>query len=401
MKILLCNKFYYRRGGDCIFTMNLAQLLKAKGHEVAIYAMDYPENEASEWTKYWPTNMSKFDAFIRPFGASQVKKGFSQLLQDFKPDVVHLNNIHTQLSPIIAQLAHEFGCKVFWTLHDTKLVCPCYTCMRDGKWCTECFTDKTAVIKHRCMPGSVPGAIIGYLEQKKWSKEKLQENTDLFLPPSRFMMDTCVAGGYDADKFKVLCNFIDVDKVKNPSFNKEDYFVYLGRVNEVKGLRTLCKAASQLPYKLIVIGDGELLTNLKEQYTNVEFKGTMQWNDFRPILENARFMVLPSEWSENNPLTVIESQSLGTPVLGARIGGIPELIIEGDKESDQLLNFSTPQLTKNGMTFESGNVEDLKSKIELMFKTEFDYPSIAKQAVERYSSEAYYDKLIEIYSNNG
>ena len=100
-----------------------------------------------------------------------------------------------------------------------------------------------------------------------------------------------------------------------------------------------------------------------------------------PILRGARFMVLPAEWSENNPLTVIESQSLGTPVLGARIGGIPELIDEG----------------VSGMTFTSGDVEDLKDKIIKMFNHEFDYDAIAKNAIERYSSEAYYEKLMKYY----
>ena len=59
MRILLCNKFYYRRGGDCIVTMNLEQLLKSHGQEVAIFAMDYPENIDSQWKSYWPSNMSK------------------------------------------------------------------------------------------------------------------------------------------------------------------------------------------------------------------------------------------------------------------------------------------------------------------------------------------------------
>lgn len=383
MRILLSNKFYYRRGGDCIYTLNLELLLKEYGHEVAIYSMQYPENLPSEWTKYWPSNMTKVDALIRPFGAKQIKTGFSRLLDDFKPDVVHLNNIHTQLSPVIAKIAHERGVRVVWTLHDTKLVCPCYTCMRDGHWCEECFTDKKAVIKHRCMPGGIIGSTIGYLEAKKWNKEKLQEYTDLFLPPSQFMMDTVVRGGYDPKKFRVLCNFIDVEKVKDPCFDKQDYFVYLGRVNEVKGIRTLCKAAAALPYKLIVIGGGELLPELKELYinSNIEFMGQMEWNDFRPIIERAKFMVLPSEWSENNPLTVIESQSLGTPVLGARIGGIPELIEE----------------KISGMTFESGNVEDLKKKIELMWDASFDYKAIAANAVKRYSSEAYYEQLMKYY----
>ena len=384
MRILLCNKFYYRRGGDCIVTINLEQLLKVHGHEVAIYAMQYPENIDSKWNKYWPSNMSKFDAFTRPFGSNNVRSSFTQLLDDFKPDVVHLHNIHTQLSPAIADIAHERGIRVVWTLHDTKLVCPCYTCMRDGKWCEECFADKKTVIKHRCMPGGIIGSTIGYLEAKMWNIDRLQACTDLFLPPSQFMMDTVVRGGYNPKKFRVLCNFIDVEKVKDPCFEKKDYYIYLGRLNEVKGIRTLCKATVAFPYKLVVIGGGEILSELKHQYkenTNIEFMGQMEWNDFRPLIERARFMVIPSEWSENNPLTVIEAQSLGTPVLGARIGGIPELIEENI----------------TGMTFESGNVKDLKVKIEMMWNASFDYRAIAENAVKRYSSEAYYEQLMKYY----
>lgn len=384
MRVLLANKFYYRRGGDCIVTMGLEELLKSKGHEVAIFSMDYPENVDSPWKKYWPSNMSKGKAFTRPFGDGEVRQKFMQLLDDFHPDVVHLHNVHTQLSPVIAEIAHERGLKVFWTLHDTKLVCPCYTCMRDGKWCEECFTDKTAVIMHKCMPGSIPGAVIGYLEQRKWNAERLQACTTKFLPPSQFMADTCIRGGYDANKFEVLCNFIDVNKVANPKFEKGEYYCYLGRVTEVKGIRTLCEAAKQLPYKLKVIGGGDILDELKATYPDIEFLGQKDWNEFRPVLEGAKFMVLPSEWSENNPLTVIEAQSLGTPVLGSRIGGIPELIDDG----------------MSGMSFESGNVEDLKDKIQTMWESKFDYERIAKNSVERYSSETYYKKLMEIYKGN-
>ena len=384
MKILLSNKFYYRRGGDCIYMLNLEQMLKGHGHEVAVFAMDYPKNLDTPWMKYFPSNMNKLMAFTRPFGSKEVKAKFKKLLDDFQPDVVHLNNIHTQLSPIIAEMAHQRGIRVVWTLHDSKLVCPCYTCMRKGKWCTECFTDKRAVIRYKCMPGGIIGSTIGYLEAKKWNPQRLQACTDLFLPPSQFMADTCIDGGYDKSKFKVLCNFIDVEKVKNPCFEKEDYYVFLGRLTEVKGIRTLCKAAKELPYKLIVIGGGELEEELIKEYnifSNIEFLGQKDWNSFRPILEKARFMVIPSEWSENNPLTVIEAQSLGTPVLGAHIGGIPELIEEG----------------VSGMTFESGNVKDLKDKIQEMFASTFNYERIAQQAVERYSSETYYKKLIEYY----
>ena len=389
MRILLANKFYYRRGGDCIYTMNLEKLLKAKGHEVAVYAMQYPDNEPSEWSCYWPSNMTGLRAVVRPFGVPQVVRGFSRLIDDFCPDVVHLNNIHTQLSPVIAEVAHSKGVRVVWTLHDSKLVCPCYTCSRkiDGKltWCTECFSKKTAVISHRCLHGSLAGSVIGFLEARKWNRERLERCTDLFLPPSQFMMNTCVAGGFSPEKFSVLCNFIDVAKI-TPFENraKGDYYVYVGRIDEAKGVPTLCKAASKLPMKLVAIGGGELLPGLRQQYAtcgNIDFTGQLQWNELMPIVRNARFLVLPSECSENNPLTVIESLSLGTPVLGARIGGIPELIEEG----------------VTGLTFTSADADDLAAKIGQMWQLSFDYEAIARNAVERYSWEAYYTRLMAHY----
>lgn len=383
MRILLANKFYYRRGGDCIVTMELEKLLKAHGHEVAIFSMQYPDNTESEWSGYWPGNMTKAEAFTRPFGARQVVRCFNRLLDDFLPDVVHLHNIHTHLSPVIAEIAHERGIRVVWTLHDSKLSCPCYTCQRDGKWCEECFTDKKAVIRHRCMPGGVIGSIIGYYEMMTWNKDRLQQCVDLFLPPSRFMMDIAVKSGYDAEKFRVNCNFIDVEKVKGGNFEKEAYYTFLGRVTGVKGIRTLCEAASQLPYRLKVIGGGDLQEELSRKYAGaVEFLGEMTWEQLKPVMQKAKFMVLPSEWSENNPLTVIEAQCLGTPVLGARIGGIPELIEVGI----------------SGMTFESGNVEDLKRKIEEMWNAKFDNKKLSESAIERYSGEAYVERLLEYYT---
>ncbi len=383
MRILLANKFYYRRGGDCIYTMNLEQMLKKHGHEVAVFSMQYALNEPSPWTKYWPSEMSKLKAFSRPFGDAEVRRKFTMLLDDFHPEVVHLNNIHSQLSPLIAELAHQRGVRVVWTLHDTKLVCPCYTCQRNGRLCEECFTNKKAVMRHGCMNGGFVGSVVGYYEQKRWNKQRLQNCTDRFIAPSEFLKLTMVRGGYSEEKITVLSNFVDTEKVMNASCEKGDYYVYLGRVTAVKGIRTLCKVAHTLPYPLKVVGDGDLYTQLSSPAApNIEFLGQKDWKEIRPLLERAKFLVLPAEWSENNPLSVIESLSLGTPVLGARIGGIPELIREAEC----------------GMTFTSGDEADLKEKIHLMWDSSFDYHAIAENAVKAYSDEAHYDALMRVYN---
>ena len=377
MKILLCNKFYYRRGGDCIYMLNLEQLLKAHGHEVAVFAMDSSE------VKFKP-GPGMVEAFRRPFGTSEVKKKFCALLDDFKPDVVHLNNIHSQLSPIIAELAHERGIRVVWTIHDRKLLCPRYDGLRKGKEpCRDCFFDGKAVLKNRCMKDSYLASWLAYMEAKKWNRERLEASTDVFICPSQFMADRMMEGEFQKEKIRVLCNFIDITKCKKDSFDERgDYYCYVGRLSQEKGVKTLIKAAQQLPYRLVVIGGGPLEEELKSiESEKISFTGQLDWNQIKEIEGKAKFNVLPSEVSENNPLSVIEAQCLGTPVLGARIGGIPELIEE----------------SKTGMTFESRNVEDLKEKIQAMWQADFDYQSIAKQSQERYGAENYYKELMKIY----
>lgn len=383
MKILLSNKFYYRRGGDCIYMLNLEQLLKSHGHDVAVFAMDYPENIETPWKQYFPQNMSKLMAFTRPFGSKEVKVKFNRLLDDFRPEVVHLNNIHTQLSPVIVEIAHQRRIKTVWTIHDLKLLCPRYDCLRNGKTlCEACFSDKKNVLKYNCMKNSKLASIIAYKEAITWNKDRLESCTDTFICPSQFMADKMKEGGFNPQKLTILSNFIDTLKCKKDSYNKAEYYCFIGRLSHEKGIKTLIEAANMLPYTLKIIGCGPLENEMKKlAKSNIEFIGYQSWEKIKEIAGKSRFNVLSSEVFENNPLSIIEAQCLGTPVLGARIGGIPELITEGI----------------NGMCFESKNVNDLKGKIQIMFQSQFNYENIAQTAQEKYNAENYYQQLINIY----
>lgn len=392
MKVILSNKFYYPRGGDCICTINLEKLLKQKGHDVAIFSMQHPENLETPWNKYFPREVrftpgpGMLEALRRPLGTREVKTKFAQLLKDFQPDILHLNNIHTQLSPVIAEIAHEQGVKVVWTLHDYKLLCPRYDCLRNGQEiCEECFTDKHKVRDYKCMKNSALASFLAYREAKKWSRTRLETVTDAFICPSRFMADKMIQGNFDKTKINTLCNFIDTDKTRKDNYNKEDYYCYIGRLGYEKGIQTLVSAAKQLPYRLKIIGCGPLQETLQTAVSgsNIELLGYKHWPEIKEIAGKARFCVVPSEWYENNPLSIIESQCLGTPVLGSRIGGIPELIEEG----------------KTGMLFVPKDMESLKCKIEEMYTSFFNYEQIALEAHEKYSSEKYYEKLMKIYTS--
>ena len=392
MKILLANKFYYRRGGADVYLINLEELLKAKGYEVAVFSMQHPQGFESPYSKYFPATVEygKTDArqfsllLTRPFGTKEVKRKFNALLDAFQPDVVHFNNIHTQLSPVIAQIAYERGIKTVWTLHDYKIICPGYLCLRgNGQVCELCFNDKWHVLKYKCIKNSLFASLIAYLESKKWTKEKLEKYIDVFICPSKFMASKMIQGGLDKTKIVTLCNFIDVDKTKIENIKKEDYYCYVGRLSREKGIKTLIEAATRLPFNLKIVGDGPLLDELRYSNKNesIEFLGHKNWNDLRNIVAKARFTVTPSECYENNPLSVIESKCLGTPVLGANIGGIPEIIEEN----------------RTGLLFESGNARDLKDKIEQMFEMDFDYTQIARTSQSIYSTENYFREIIKIY----
>lgn len=397
MKILLVNKFYYPRGGDCIYTINLETLLKKHGHEVAVFAMEHPRTLETPWRIFFASEV-KFrlgrhlkDAFLRPFGTQEVIGKFQALLDVFKPDVVHLNNIHSQLSPIVAELSRQRGIKVMWTLHDYKLLCPRYDCQRlDGTHCNVCFANpegsvkrqKLNVLKHKCMKGSYLASFIAYREALKWDRETLEYNTDFFICPSRFMASKMREGGFSESKLRVRANFINVDKCAVTDYSKEEYYCYVGRLSHEKGIKTLVEAANSLPYKLYVIGKGPMERELKKMAKDhVKIVGHKDWEDLKEIERKAKFSVIASEMFENNPLSVIESMCLGTPVLGANIGGIPELIDEG----------------VNGMAFESGNVADLTEKIKVMMGHIFDYRQIAEEAKIKYNDLAYYNFLINLY----
>ena len=390
MRILIANKFYYNRGGDCIASMALEKLLKDKGHDVAFFSMQYAQNFESEWESYFPSEVcfqtsgwkGKAKALTRILSSKEVRRKFTSLLDQFKPDVVHLNNIHSQLSPIIGEIAHRRNIKVVWTMHDYKLICPNYKCLHNGKVCSLCVKDRNPihVLKTKCMKGSFAASTMAYLEALVWNANRLERNTDCFIAPSHFLADLMIKGGFPSDKINVVPNFIN-HELPSGLPEKEDYYVYIGRLSEEKGLHTLLQVAESLPYELHIVGDGPLKGMLPNCSSHIQFLGFKNWNQLVPIAQKAKFLVVPSEWYEVFGLSNIEAQCLGTPVLGADIGGIPETI----------------DVPSCGRLFEAGNKIDLEDKIKLMFERSFNYKRIADVARERFSADNYYKEIIKIY----
>jgi glycosyltransferase involved in cell wall biosynthesis len=371
--------------------MAAERLLKAKGHEVAVFSMQYPDNVSSPWETYFPAEVSFSGATVsgriraaeRIFRAGEVAARFTRLLNDFKPDVVHLHNIHSYLSPVVAQIARRQRLRVIWTMHDYKLICPAYACLRAGKPCEVCFSRKSGVFRHACMKGSRAASLLAWMEALYWNGKKLARLTDRFISPSLFLKEKMVSAGFRAEQMEVLPNFMH--RPTPPPADKEDYYCYTGRLSGEKGVETLLEAAKHLSFPLKVIGGGPLLETLRRQFPqrHIEFTGPLPAEALLPVVQRARFLVMPSVWYENNPFSMIEALCLGTPVLGANIGGIPELIEEG----------------RNGMLFEPGHAEQLREHILHMRQTAFPYQTIAQQALQRFSAENHYERLLAVYQD--
>ena len=197
-----------------------------------------------------------------------------------------------------------------------------------------------------------------------------------------------IKGGFAKDKLKILCNFLDNEKIELiqsiKDDIKEDAFCYIGRLSEEKGIKNLLEVASQLPYKLYIAGDGPLKEIMEKEYSSntIEFLGHQDKTEIITLLKKVHFSIIPSIWYENNPLSVIESLCSGTPVLGSNMGGIPELLTD---EYSEIYN--------------GNDNKELKSKIELMFSKNIDSDALSKASIERFSADKYYENLMRIYCN--
>ena len=394
MRVLIVNKFYYNRGGDCIHAMGLERLLQAAGCETAVFSMQYEGNAPSPYSRFFAPEVSfdgglanKLKAMSRILGGAGVRKAFNAIVDDFRPDIVHFNNIHSYLSPAIVEMAKRRGLKTVWTLHDYKLLCPAYSCLNADGICERCISEsKRNVVTHRCMKGSLASSIAGWIEAEYWNRRRLEAATDAFIAPSRFMAQKMTEGGFNADKLHTLCNFVNPDFISNlvAETDRRPYCVYVGRLSHEKGVATLIDAISSLPYALKLIGTGPLENELREkaQGKNIEFLGSLPPEEVRRHVAKARLLILPSEWYENNPLSIIEALCLGTPVVAARIGGIPELV-----------------RPSNGVLFRSGDTESLRNSIRNAWDLDFDYSNISAKAINEFNIDRYRNSLLNIYNN--
>ncbi|MEE9552859.1 MAG: glycosyltransferase family 4 protein [candidate division Zixibacteria bacterium] len=403
MRILIANKYLYPRGGDCLYTLRLMDLLRDAGHEVIPFSMSHPENVKTGFEKYFVPYIDfreelgkfGFNSAVKVTSRSIINKQAAALMEriiiDHKPDIVHLNNIHHQLTPSILEPAVKQNIPIVWTLHDYILTCPNHNHLRSGSICTKCAGGNNAhALIHRCKKRSFGASLLAALESTYYSPEKLSNMVNKFICPSRFMADFLIDNGLPPGRVTNIPNFLPSIKTEDRG---HDYFLYFGRLSGEKGIDILLEAMSLLKKgKLIIAGDGpdgeKLMLKAKTLgLSNVEFIGRKTPESIIELLSECLAVIMPSICWENLPYSLMESMAAGKLVIGSRIGGIPEMIEHG----------------KNGLLFEPGNAVQLTDCMNtLLADTELARrmgESGREKARNLYSPEKHLEDLVKLYSN--
>ena len=418
MKILLINNCHWRRGGSETVYFGTAELLISKGHEVVFLSFGDEKNIKTEQKEYFVKRRNPFYGIISYFSNGDAASAIDEVLTKEKPDIAHAHLMWGGMTASIISVLHKHGVPLVHTAHDYRMVCPAYT-FRNGKGevCEECEGGNFIhCVRNRCGKGSLIRSALmtaemyyrnckwhpakeldGIIFVSKFSKQKHEESDPLFKKTNN----------------TVLYNFTTVGNDYPPVEQDGGYYLYYGRLSEEKGIDTLLKVFSKHPeLTLKVVGTGPLEESLKKKYNsafvninainnsipsrtiaegnkcyqNIQFLGYHSGSELAELVRNARFVCVPSEWYENNPMTIVEAYSLGVPVIGAQIGGIPEIVEEG----------------QTGFLFESGNVESLENAILTSTRVNDEgYAELKRNAIDfaynHFNGDVYLHRLLSFY----
>src|SRR3989304_3822752 len=354
MKLIFANNYYYLRGGSERVFFDEMDMLSAYGHKVLPFTRHFEKNILSEYSRFFPSAMY-YD------GVSSIK-----------------DSAKSRKIPIVM------------TLHDYKLICPSYLMLLNSKPCERCkgrkFYNPLFTLCHK---NNFLASAIYTIESyfNLWFKK--YDWIRFFICPSKFSMNIHLEAVITEEKLIHIPNFI---KLKNfePDYEPGNYILFVGRLSQEKGVLTLLKAVKGLDIELKIVGDGPIRKEYEkyirnERITNVTFEGYKSGEELKSLYKNSAFVIFPSEWYENAPMTILETSAYGKPIIGSNIGGISEMIIN----------------EKTGLLFEPGDYNGLREKMKYLLSN----PSLItrmgkdarKRAEEEYNAELHYKRLMEVY----
>jgi len=392
-------------GGAERYTLSLGDLLAKHGHDVAYFSTIDRGNINTKWNKYFikkldfktKTFKNSLDKFPKIFYSFEAKKNISKLLDSFKPDIVHLQNIYYYITSSIINEIKKRGIPIVQTVHDYQLINPSVIMFHNGSICEICKKDNYyKAIFHKCVKNSYTATLMSVINLYFQNfNDYHQKNIDVFITPSLFMEKKLIEYGFSKSKIVQINNFLYASKAASNLRTSGKNVLFYGRICEAKGIFLILKAAEKLPGISFKIAgnfeDEEVRSEVYKKIAdtkieNVEILGFKRDKELDELIRKSLFVLVPSLWYENQPYSVLEAFNFGKPVVASKIGGLPELL-----DSD-----------KNGFLFEPNDVKDFIQKIQTLL----DKPNLAKKfglnakkmVESKYDPELHYKSIMATYN---
>ena len=395
LTILNISQNHYIRGGSDRYFFTMGALLQKHGHRVIPFTAASPRNEPTEWSRYFPRG-ADFEHpgpvdLVRYLYSHAAVKSVNRLLGQTNVDIAHFHIYYGKLTASILGRLKKAGIPLIQTLHEYKLTCPVYSHLSNDEICEACAGKHFwRALPKRCNRGSLARTALSVTESYVSRTLGAVDKFDHFISVSHFLRKKMMAQGIPGEKISTVHNFVDVSDIC-PNFSKGDYLLYFGRLHQSKGIFTLIEAAAPLKQvPLYIVGDGEAMPEIQRLVEqngceHIHILGFKQGDELRELIQKSICTLLPSEWYENCPMAVLESYAYGKPVIGADIGGIPELI------DDEVDGFLVP----------SGGTEALRDKLLWMYEHKAEAAEMGitgrRKMETEFNAEIHYQKIMDVY----
>ena len=327
------------------------------------------------------------------FDGTWSKKSYaaiSMLIAETKPDIAHFHNTFPQISPSAYAACQDNDVPVVQTLHNFRFICPGALLQRAGAPCEDCVGHSLLpALRHRCYRGSfsATGAQVLTISYNRMRKSYTRL-VNRYIALTRFAAGRLQSGGLPADRFSIKPNFLPDPPAIGEG--RGEYAVFVGRLSEEKGVRTLLNAWTQLRHlPLKILGEGPLNRELRELATQqnlpIEFLGHRNQAEILAVVRDAAMQLVPSEWYEGFPMVVLEAYACGTPVIAAKIGSLDEIVIDN----------------QTGMKFTPGDPDSLARCVGHLYQSKDMLaslrPKVRNQFDQLYTAAANLSQLLGIY----
>lgn len=381
--ILIVHNYYQIPGGEDTVVANEKKMLEEHGHKVILYSRN--NAELKEMSKLKKLTLPVTTVF-NPRTYREIRK----LIKEERIEIVHVHNTLNLISPAVYYAARSMHVPVVQTIHNFRLLCPGATFYRDGHICEDCVKyGLKCAVKHSCYRGSKVQTLacvistwfhrmtgiygkINYICLTEFNKEKLLELKQI-----------------KPEKVFVKPNFVESVGEFVPEEKREDQFVFAGRLDKLKGIAILFEAWKQMGTKapkLVVCGTGPMENWCKqfisENDVNIEMRGFVPNEEARKLIAVSRALVLPTQWYEGFPMSIVEAFSVGTPVVCSDLGNAGSVVVEG----------------VTGCTFNPKSKKELINQVIRLKKNAEIFKTTFKLYEERYTADVNYEILYNVYT---